>query len=194
MRETMSTTTDLPYIASALRPLAVPIEDLVPDPANARTHPAENLGAIRASLRVYGQRKPVVVNRRTGVVEAGNGTLAAARELGWTHLAAVYVDDEPVTAAGFAVADNRSSELAEWDDDALAKLLPTIETDDAELRAMFDKLTEDAGLNAAADEPEATPTIPEQFSVLVTCKTEAEQVKLLERLSAEGFQCRSLIS
>jgi len=38
--------------------------------------------------RVYGQRKPVVVNRRTGIIEAGNGTLEAAVSLGWSHLAA----------------------------------------------------------------------------------------------------------
>src|SRR5262249_11973240 len=80
-------TTDLEYIAEPLRTLAVPCDKSLLDPINARRHPEANLEAIKASLRVYGQRKPVVVNRRTGAIEAGNGTLQAASELRWSHLA-----------------------------------------------------------------------------------------------------------
>jgi hypothetical protein len=57
---------DLSPIAEQLRPLAVPCCKLLLDPANARRHPEPNLEALKGSLRVYGQRKPVVVNRRTG--------------------------------------------------------------------------------------------------------------------------------
>jgi ParB-like nuclease domain len=132
---------DLSHIAEPLRQLAVPVADLVPDPANARRHPQRNLDGIAASLRVYGQRKPVVVNRRTGAVEAGSGTLEAARALGWTHLAAVYVDDDPATAAGFAIADNRTAELAEWDAAALDRLLREASTgNDEQLDSMFAEL------------------------------------------------------
>lgn len=111
------------HIAPGLRALAVPISKLIPDPANARTHSDRNVETIKASLLRYGQRKPVVVNRRTGEVEAGNATVAAALALGWGEIAAVYVDDDPKTAAGYSVADNRTAELAEWDDGALARTL-----------------------------------------------------------------------
>src|SRR6516164_3727873 len=128
---------DLSHIAEQLRPLAVPCAALVLDPANARRHPEPNLEAIKGSLRVYGQRKPVVVNRRTGTIEAGNGTLQAALALGWSHLAAVYVDDDPLTAAGFSIADNRTAELAEWDREALDQLLGEIKTNDPLLDRML---------------------------------------------------------
>jgi hypothetical protein len=62
--EAAAAAADLAHIAAPLRPLAVPCADLLPDPANARRHPEANLEAIKGSLRVYGQRKPVVVNRR----------------------------------------------------------------------------------------------------------------------------------
>ena len=137
---------NLCHIVEGLRGLAVPIDELIPDPANARLHPEANLTGIKASLRVYGQRKPVVVNKRNGVVEAGNGTLAAARSLGWSHIAAVFVDDDPSTAAGFAISDNRTSELAEWDTDALDKLLREIDTGDEDLQAMLSQLAEDEGV------------------------------------------------
>ena len=36
--------------------------------------------------------------------------------------------------------------------------------------------------------------VPEQWYVLVTCRDEKEQVALLERLGAEGLECRALLS
>ncbi len=138
---------DLSRIAESLRPLAVVIGDLLPDPANARLHPEKNIEGIKGSLHVYGQRKPVVVNRRTGTVEAGNGTLQAALALGWTHLAAVYVDDDPATAAGFAIADNRTSDLSTFDKDALDKLLREVNTgNDERLDAMLSELATEVGI------------------------------------------------
>ena len=124
---------DFSHIAEPLRGLAVPIASLVPDPANARRHPERNLAAVRASLAAYGQRKPLVVRRSGMIVEAGNGTLEAARALGWSHVAAVLVDDDAVAATGFALADNRSAELAEWDEAALGDLLAGLRAEDVDL-------------------------------------------------------------
>jgi ParB-like chromosome segregation protein Spo0J len=114
-------------IAEPLRSLAVPIADLNLDPANARTHGEKNLAAIRASLAQFGQRKPIVVQRAGMIVRAGNGTVTAAKALGWTHIAAVVLDDDNATAAQFAIADNRTAELAEWDPDALALQLQAMD-------------------------------------------------------------------
>jgi DNA modification methylase len=114
-------------IAEPLRSLAVPITDLNLDAANARTHGEKNLAAIRASLAQFGQRKPIVVQRAGMIVRAGNGTVTAAKALGWTHIAAVVLDDDNATAAQFAIADNRTAELAEWDPDALALQLQAMD-------------------------------------------------------------------
>jgi len=110
-------------IAKQIEHLSVPIADLTPDPANARKHGQKNLDAIKASLHKFGQRKPIVVQSEGMIVRAGNGTLEAAKALGWTHLAAVVIDEDNATAAQFAIADNRTGELAEWDDETLASLL-----------------------------------------------------------------------
>jgi DNA modification methylase len=101
----------------------LPIAKLSLDPQNARKHSQRNLDAIAASLDKFGQRKPIVIHK--GVILAGNGTVEAAKSLGWTDIDAVEVpsewDDE--TAKAFALADNRSAELAEWDESELAKQL-----------------------------------------------------------------------
>lgn len=110
-------------IAQPLASLAIPISDLNYDPANARRHGEKNLDAIKASLAKFGQRKPIVVQREGMIVRAGNGTLAAAKALGWSEIAAVILDDDNSTASQFAIADNRTAELAEWDTETLTSLL-----------------------------------------------------------------------
>jgi DNA modification methylase len=112
---------DLTYIAESLRPLAVLIDSLHEDPANARV--GHDVPRIAASLKAYGQRKPIVANRlQDGKIEAGNGTYRAAKELGWSHVAVVFVDDDPATAAAFGIADNRVGEFSRWDEDVLREI------------------------------------------------------------------------
>lgn len=114
---------DVHKIVDDLLPLARPIESLVPDPANARHHPDRSIETLKVLLQKYGQRKPLVVRRDGMVAEAGNGLLTAARALGWTHVAAVLVDDDEKTAAEYGLADNRSAELSVWDPVALPKAM-----------------------------------------------------------------------
>lgn len=130
----------LDYIAPDLRPLAVPVESLNVDPQNARKHDEKSITAITASLRAYGQRKPLVVNRNGNQVEAGHGTLEAATRLGWSHLAVVWVQDDRESARGFSLADNRSAELSTWGTVELELLLSELRGDpnQAELYAALD--------------------------------------------------------
>jgi ParB-like chromosome segregation protein Spo0J len=117
---------DIPHadkIDPSLEALAVPIAGLAFDPANARKHDRRNLDSIKGSLSLFGQRKPIVVRRQGMVVIAGNGTLESAKELGWARIAAVVVDDDTATATAYAIADNRTAELAQWDNDTLGTLL-----------------------------------------------------------------------
>ena len=108
------------------------IASLMLDPANVRTHDAKNLGAIKASLARFGQQKPIVVNGK-GIVVAGNGTLIAAKMLNWSSVEIVRTDLEGAEAIAYAIADNRTAELAEWDTEALATQLAAIQIDDEEL-------------------------------------------------------------
>jgi DNA modification methylase len=132
-----------------------PITDLSQDPANARTHDERNLATITASLRRFGQQKPIVVDT-SGVVRAGNGTLAAAKALGWDSVEVVETDLQGSEATAYAIADNRTAELAGWDDEVLAATLGAIAADDPDLLAA-----------AGYDEKELEQLMAETFGEVV---------------------------
>jgi ParB-like chromosome segregation protein Spo0J len=112
--------------------IQVPIGELTIDPANARKHSNRNLESIAASLKRFGQQKPIVIDKAK-VVRAGNGTLQAAISLGWETIGCVMTELTGPDAMAYAIADNRTAELAEWDDPVLKATLESLEDFDKEL-------------------------------------------------------------
>jgi DNA modification methylase len=110
------------------------IADLTPDPQNARQHDDKNLKAIQGSLKEFGQRKPIVITE-SGLIVAGNGTVEAAKRLGWTQIDVVKVPDDWTAdkIKAFAIADNRTSELANWNQEVLTSQLLELEAEGWEL-------------------------------------------------------------
>ena len=96
----------------------IPVAVLHADDKNVREHSERNLDAIKASLAKFGQQKPIVIDEQN-VVIAGNGTLVAAKSLGWNEIAVVRSSLSQTEATAFAIADNRTSELASWNLDGL---------------------------------------------------------------------------
>ena len=126
---------------------SVPIEKLAFDPQNARKHSDLNLSAIAQSLKEFGQRKPIVITE-ANVIVAGNGTVEAARLLGMTDVDVVRVPKSwgADQVKAFALADNRSAELAEWNPEVLSAQLLELEQAGFDIEALgFDavKVTED---------------------------------------------------
>lgn len=150
-----------------LAALVVPIGRLRPDPENARLHPARNLEAIAKSLERFGQQGPVLTGVRGGrrVVVKGNGVLAAALALGWKRLAALDSDLDGPDVGAYAIADNRSTDLSEFDEMLLAAQLQALRVEDADLAALgFDEAELEGlcaraleGVFPPAPESEATP-------------------------------------
>lgn len=134
------------------------ISELTLDPNNARTHSQKNLDAIKASLLKFGQRKPIVINAK-GVILAGNGTVEAAKALGWDYIevAATPADWDEATARAYALADNRTAELAEWDENVLAKQLLELLDEEFDIEAIGFEMPEPE----IEPEPDDAPTLEE---------------------------------
>lgn len=156
------------------------------DPANTRKHGKRNLDAIKASLRRFGQQKPIVVDSR-GIVLAGNGTLAAARELGWTEIAVVKSDLGGVDATAFGIADNRTAELAEWEETLgeVLKALTDAGVDAADLgfnQMEIDNLLEAEKIIEEADEvihEQSIQVEPSKEYVVIVAENEAEWAEMI---------------
>lgn len=139
------------------------ISTLITDPSNARKHSQRNIDEVKASLAEFGQHAPLVVQRSTNRVLVGNGRLEAMKALGWTEALVMYVDDDNVTAVRRALADNRTAELAEWDDDILAQVLrevgdmPVPGWNEDEIAAIL--------AEATATDPGETPSLSDRFGV-----------------------------
>ena len=140
----------------------VPVEKLTFDPANARKHSDENLSAIASSLKEFGQRKPIVVTEGN-VIVAGNGTVEAALLVGLTDVDVVRVPKSwsADQVKAFALADNRSAELAEWNPEVLSAQLLELEQAGFDVEALgFDLVEQVNNKDLEEDEVPELPVTP----------------------------------
>ena len=92
-----------------------PVDRLRPYERNARTHGADQLAQLEASIKEFGFTAPILVDSDDGIL-AGHGRLEAARALGMTEVPVVVLDH--LTAEqrrAYVLADNKLAENAGWD-------------------------------------------------------------------------------
>jgi site-specific DNA-methyltransferase (adenine-specific) len=155
-------------IAPQLRSLVVPIDSVELHPRNPRQG---DVAAIAASLARFGLQKPVVVQRSTGYVVAGNHVLRAALSLGWTEIAANVEDLDDAEAIAFMLADNRTADLGGYDDTMLAAILAEQQEVDNLAATGYDAddvaaLLAEAG-NIEERDLDAAPDLPAEAEVYV---------------------------
>ncbi len=164
----------------------VAISSLTLDPKNARSH-EKGIPELAASLSAFGQQKNLVVWH--DVVIAGNGLLQAALTLGWTQIEISRVPNEWTyeQAQAFALADNKTAELSEWD-------LPVLES------IRFDLDANGWDLEQFGFEPlelpktiDVSPQLGDtKYAVLIDCVDENQQRQLLERFLKQKLAARPL--
>lgn len=110
-------------IAPDLQHLAVPVQDLSLWPGNPRQG---DIGALVESLKRFGQVRPILVQKSSMQIVAGNHLYRAATALGWTEVAAVVADLSTKEAKAYVLADNRTSELGDFNETALAELMAQV--------------------------------------------------------------------
>lgn len=151
-----------------LRAHLVPLAAVRPHPANPKDH---DLGAIAASIARFGQQQPILVQRSTGWIVAGNGRweatpmvaeLETALETGpgaeWTHIAAIFTEMDDLEAKAYALADNRTHDLGGYLDDKLAALLSELATADQLIATGYD--LDDVDNLLASLRPFVPPDVP----------------------------------
>lgn len=183
-------------------PDTIPLSKLKSDPKNARRRTSQSKHLIQESLQRYGAARSIVIDE-TGRVLAGNGTIEGAKAAGITTVRVIESKGDEIIAVqrmglsedqkvGLALADNRTSDLSEWDAEMLHTLSESHDIapwfSDDDLKDILGKADED---DLGEDE---TDRIKETYAVLVECQDESEQAATLETLTNLGLQCRALNS
>lgn len=109
----------------------IPLGDLIPYEKNAKKHPAEQIEHIANSLKQFGWKQPLVIDKNN-VVIVGHGRLLGAKKLGLETAPCIIADDltdDEIKA--YRLADNKLNE-SEWDLDLLDFELGEIELDMSE--------------------------------------------------------------
>ena len=108
------------------------IKDLKSDHKNARRRTDRSAELIKESLQRYGAARSIVIDEDNRIL-AGNGTIEGAKEAGINRIRVIETDGDEVIAVrrtglteeqkvGLALADNRTADLSEWDQEMLNRL------------------------------------------------------------------------
>jgi 16S rRNA G966 N2-methylase RsmD len=122
-------TPEEPTGATYIRTADIPLDELTPFPGNAKRG---DVDTIRTSLRRNGQYRSLVVREIPNgplIVLAGNHTMQALTAEGHQTARCEVVLCDDNTARRINLADNRTAELGEYDNDALAELLSYLDGD-----------------------------------------------------------------
>lgn len=79
--------------------------------------------SIVKSIEKFGWTNPILVRKSNDVVIAGHTRLKAAIELKLKEVPVIYLDYNETNAQAYMIADNKTSEIAEWDESGLKELL-----------------------------------------------------------------------
>jgi len=176
----------------------VSIDSVRPHPRNPR---ASDTGIIRESIDVNGWYGALVVQESTGFILAGSHRHKAALQQGATTIPVIRVSVNDDEALRIMLADNRTSDLADYDEELLTQLLAELSMESLGLQGTgfdensLDNMLDDlSGVEAGEAAPDQTDELVDKFEIVVSCPSEEEQRKLLDRLMAEGLACRALVS
>ena len=137
-------------------------DELRPFDGNPRSISDVGLKKLQRSIEEFGFTNPILVQRETNMVIAGHQRLKAAKMAGLARVPVVYLDMDDTTAKAYNVADNRTAQEAEWDNEKLGALFGDLKSaefdlsltgfDADELDELFDELEGyDDGFDEAAE-------------------------------------------
>lgn len=111
---------------SAITVEYVPSYSIRPHPDNPRKG---SVDAIAESIGENGVYRPIIVQRSTGHILAGNHAYQAMLRTGRTQIPVVFRDVNDQDAKKIVLADNRIADLGTYDDDLLISMINSLDGD-----------------------------------------------------------------
>lgn len=125
----------------------VPVADLVPYERNAKQHGADQVDKIVNSIKEFGFLSPCLIDRDLNII-AGHGRILAAKKMGLQTVPCVFIDGlTEEQRRAYILADNRLTELGEWDMDLVFEELTDLDAMDFDVTITGFDLPEDNSLD-----------------------------------------------
>ena len=179
-----------------------PLDKIIPYPKNARKITADEVAKVAASIREFGWRQPIVVDK-DGIIVIGHVRRQAAEKLGMKE-APVHVADNlsPAQIRALRLADNRLNEGREWDLTLLGEELLDLTKLDFDISLTgFEREEAMEAVLSKFPKPDKKRRNGNsngigglEYRVVVECESEEHQTNLLEDLRLRGYTCKPLIS
>lgn len=134
----------------------IQVDALVPYARNSRTHSAEQVAQIAASMTEFGWTNPVLIDA-AGTIVAGHGRVMAAKKLGMETIPCIRLGHlTPSQVRAYVIADNKLAMNAGWDEELLASEIQAImEAGDLSVTLTGFDEAEIADMLAGAADPDA---------------------------------------
>lgn len=149
----------------------IELDKLIPYARNSRTHSAEQVAQIAASIKEFGFTNPVLIDETDGII-AGHGRVMAARKLSLEEVPCIrLVGLTEAQKRAYVIADNKLALNAGWDDEMLALELGELGEAGLDLSLTGFTQTEIDALLIADDDideegltdPDEAPEVQEEF-------------------------------
>jgi hypothetical protein len=190
----------------------VDVGRIVPAADNVRRRDARAKKHLYGSVKQFGPARSISLDA-DGICRAGNGTMEAFVANGGSEVIVVVPKPGQLVAVqnnhwshaeavGYAIADNRASELSEFDKPALLAQINALDLDGIDRESLgFNDLEIEAmqcevdGFDDGEEEEDNREIVDvEKWMIVIDCNDENHQVELLERFKTEGLICRAFIS
>ena len=157
------------------------VNDIKPYKNNPRIN-EKAIPYVMNSIKEFGFKNPIIIDKNN-IIICGHTRLESAKRLKYTEVPVIYADDlsdEQIKA--FRLADNKVSEIAEWDLELLDDELSEIDLD----MEQFGFLEELENQEKERNEIE----YQENYSIVIECDNDEELEKIYNKLTEEGYKCR----
>ena len=168
--------------------------ELRPNRRNWRTHPQAQRDTLQGVLAEVGYADALLARELPdGSLELIDGHLRAETTPD-VEVPVLILDIDDAEAAKLLALLDPLAAMAETNDEALAELVANVETENAAVQALLERMIQDPEppVEDIVDEGSREVDVPEAFQVVVECRDEADQQVVYERLSGEGYKCRLL--
>lgn len=114
----------------------IDVDQLKPYEKNAKIHGDDQIEKLCESIREYGFISPVLIDSNMNVI-AGHGRLMAAKKLGLKKVPCQFVEGlNDSQRRGYILADNRLNEYSEWNLEAVAEEVESLQLEEANIEFM----------------------------------------------------------